>query len=153
MNGGRSEELEDRQADELGARYVAGETVVLRLPAKAEYVPVLRAVVGVVAGTLSFSYDEIVSLRVAVSEAFGLVMRHMPQGDPKRDSVGVRASFFIGNGELEIVLASTGSGYVDAESAGDVESQAVLESLVDAVSIGAVRSGERGISLVKYRSS
>ena len=37
----------------------AHDTIELRLPAKADYLPVLRATVGVIAGTMSFDYDKI----------------------------------------------------------------------------------------------
>ena len=137
----------------MGGPRSLGETVELLLPSKVEYVPVLRAVVGVVAGTLSFNYDEIIAIRVAVSEAFGLVLQHMQRGGRAGDSDGVKTSFVIGDDHLKVMLTAPGSGYEDAESAADVESRAVLESLVDSVEIGAERSGERVISLVKYRGS
>ena len=151
MTGGESEELENGRAEELGGRYVAGETVELLLPPKVEYVPVLRAVVGVVAGTLSFNYDEIIAIRVAVSEALGLVLRHIQREGLPGDSGGIKAGFVIGHDSLKVVLTAPGPGYVDTESAKDMESQAVLESLVDSVEIGVEGSGERVITLVKYR--
>ena len=48
------------------------DVVELRLPLKSEYVNVIRATVGVIAGTLDFTYDEVMQFRVALSEIFEL---------------------------------------------------------------------------------
>jgi anti-sigma regulatory factor (Ser/Thr protein kinase) len=144
-------ETENGDAEELDGQYVAGETVDLLLPARVEYIPVLRAVAGVVAGALSFSYDEIIALRVAVSEAFGLALRHTRGGGPNGGSEGIKVSFVIAVGHLEVVIAAPGVKFAEGENAEDVESRAVLESLVNSVTIGDGRSGERVISLVKHR--
>ena len=37
------------------------DTLVLRLPLKSDYLPVLRAALGVIAGSMSFTYDEVSS--------------------------------------------------------------------------------------------
>ena len=48
---------------------MANDVFELRLPPKSQYVSILRATVGVIAGNMSFNYDEIIQIRTAVSEA------------------------------------------------------------------------------------
>ncbi len=52
------------------------DLIELHLPPKAEYVPIVRALAGVIAGEMSFTYDEIVQIRVAVSELFEIGVRN-----------------------------------------------------------------------------
>lgn len=56
------------------------DTIELRLPLKPQYLPILRATTGVVAGVVGFNYDEIMQLRVAVSEVFDLALKHITLG-------------------------------------------------------------------------
>lgn len=56
------------------------DTIELRLPLKPQYLPILRATTGVVAGVVGFNYDEIMQLRVAVSEVFDLALKHVTPG-------------------------------------------------------------------------
>ena len=112
----------------------------------------LRATVAVVAGSMSFNYDEILQLRVAVSEAFGLAVRHLPEADTKGKSVDVKGRFVIGDDRLEVIVTCPRMERGDIESAEDVESRVVLESLVDSVAIGAETSDERVIRLVKFKT-
>ena len=42
------------------------DTVHLRLPVKPEYLAVLRATTGVIAGNMDFNYDEVMQIRVAM---------------------------------------------------------------------------------------
>ena len=51
------------------------DAIELRLPSRPEYLTLVRAAVGVIAGGMSFNYDEIIQLRVAVSEAVQMTMR------------------------------------------------------------------------------
>ena len=61
----------------------------MRLPPKPEYLSVLRAAIGVIAGDISFNYDEIIQLRVAVSEAFQMTIRQVPQEPQVSTAVGL----------------------------------------------------------------
>ncbi len=48
------------------------DVIELRLPLKLDYLNVIRATVGVIAGALDFTYDEVMQFRVALSEIFEL---------------------------------------------------------------------------------
>ena len=144
---------EGGHAQESRGEYLAGDVVEVRVPARTEFLTVLRAVVAVVAGGMSFNYDEIVQLRVAVSEAFGLAVRHMRRGDVSGETDGVTATFVMGAGGLEVVVTDPGFISGETESAEDAESRAVLESLMDSVELGAETSGQKVIRLAKHRLS
>ena len=58
------------------------DVIEVRLPLKADYLSVLRATVGVLAGEMSFNYDEIIQLRVAISEAFSMAVRWYTEAGP-----------------------------------------------------------------------
>ena len=141
----RGEEVEG--ADESTADRLDKDTVLLRLPAKSDYLPILRATVGVVAGVMSFTYDEIVQIRVAVSEAFELAARRAQEADPSESDRTVEARIIVGPTELE-VLVTPGP----LESTDQIESRAVIETLVDRVEFGVEAAGKRAIRLVKRKS-
>ncbi|MCH8993835.1 MAG: UDP-N-acetylglucosamine 1-carboxyvinyltransferase, partial [Chloroflexi bacterium] len=72
------------------------DVIQMRLPLKSEYLPVLRAAVGVIAGGMEFTYDEVMQLRVAISEVFDLAdylnacgARITGQGTPRITIEGV----------------------------------------------------------------
>ena len=127
---------------------LTGDVIRLRLPVRPEHLAVLRAVVGVVAGTMDFTYDVIMELRVAVSELFDRV------GDRLGDSVGPDApdltvELVIGEGRLEILVVPPpgGGDLLDGESG--EESRVLLESLMDKVD----RVEGNAVRMVKYRRS
>ena len=130
----------------------AGRSVELRLPATPEYLPVLRATAGVVAGNLSFNYDEILQIRVAVSEAFGLALDHArgPGESPEISSLTV--TFVVEPEALEILIAYPAAALKPAAGGDESESRAVIESLVDAVEYGVEPAGTRVIRMVKLKS-
>ena len=123
----------------------------VRLPSKDEYLPVIRAVVGVLAGGLSFNYDEVIQLRTAVAEAFDLILRRTLQGFPDAILPEITVRFTITPHTLEVSLPThledTGRQYFQEE----VESKALLESLVDEVELEGEAGGAPSIRLVKYR--
>ena len=130
---------------------LADNTVALRLPARSDYLSVLRATVGVVAGNMSFTYDELVQLRVAASEAFGLALKHLAQGHGSPEVSSVTVYLVVGAEALEVLVTDPGFRPGPVESAEEAESRAVLESLVDTVEFGVEAAGERVIRLVKRR--
>ena len=127
------------------------DEVEVRLPAKSEYLPVLRATVGVVAGIHSFNYDEIVHLRVAVSEAFELAIGHLIAGErvPGGDIVAVRLA--LRRDELEILVTGPEALSGGAEGVRGEESRALLESLLDVVDFTAGPGGQQIIRMVKRK--
>jgi serine/threonine-protein kinase RsbW len=78
--------------------------VVVRVPARAEFVRVLRGVVSTMAAQLALGYDEISDVRLAVDEACA----HVLAADPPGDWIEVRADI-VGD-RLEIVAASNSAG-------------------------------------------
>jgi anti-sigma regulatory factor (Ser/Thr protein kinase) len=150
-----SEEARGREADsstESTGDSLAGEPVELKLPPRAQYLPVLRATLGVVAGSMSFDYDEIMQLRVAVSEAFELAIEHVQaQRDPP-ENVSLSVTFVAYPDRLEITVMDPGAPSGAVESAEDVESKVVIESLLDSVEFGLLVSGSRVTRMVIRKS-
>ena len=142
---GRGEDVEE--ADESTTKRLDKDTVLMRLPAKSDYLPILRATVGVVAGVMSFTYDEIVQIRVAVSEAFELAAGQAQEEDSSEGDRTVEAQIMVGPTQLE-VLVSPGP----PESSDQIESRAVIESLVDKAEFGVETAGKRAIRLVKRKA-
>ena len=74
------------------AKSWTNDVIQLRLPLKPEYLTLLRAAVGVIAGTISFNYDEIMQLRAAVSEVFDLGVKSVSgkEGNSEHDELSIR---------------------------------------------------------------
>ena len=129
---------------------MAGDTIELKLPLKADYLAVLRASAGVIAGGLSMTYDQVMQLRVALSEVFELALRSADCGGTAPaadDSLTVR--FIVGPGTLEILVFGPDAytGYLDQEVGR--ESKALLESLMDEVCYGSGDGDANVLRLVK----
>ena len=108
------------------AEFLEGDTIKLELPLKREYLPVLRSTVGVVAGSLSFNYDEIVQLRIAASEVFDTAVRVAQEG---AGSLGDTLNIRLVRREAALDLHfEPAIGYRL-----DEESRALLQSLLDEV--------------------
>ena len=138
-------------SSDLSSSAATDNTVELRLPPKAEYIPVLRATLGVIAGTMPFNYDGIVQLRVAVSEAFAMAIRHIQQAGGHLESVVLGVRFAGDAARLEIVMSDPEASAAAAEAPDETESRAVIESLVDSAEFGAEVGGQSVIRLVKHR--
>ena len=112
------------------------DSIRLRLPLKSEYLPVLRMAAGVIAGVMTFNYDEIVQLRVAVSEAFSIAIRNIPgqMGSEQTDEVEFR--FTVSPDKLEVLVVSGANDIADLDKEDTEESRALLESLTDEVEFG-----------------
>ncbi len=115
---------------------VQRDSIRLRLPLKSEYLPVLRMATGVIAGVMTFNYDEIVQLRVAVSEAFSIAIRNIPgqMGPEQTDEVEFR--FTVSPDKLEVLVVSGANDIADLDKEDTEESRALLESLTDEVEFG-----------------
>ena len=109
------------------------DVIELRVPPKLEHQSVARAAIGVIAGGLSFNYDEIIQLRVAVSEAFEVMLRRVEKTDPEASPSEVTIRFITDPDSVEVLIPAWPSiaGYVATEE--DAESQALLESLMDEI--------------------
>jgi len=129
------------------------DTIELRLPLKPEYLPILRATTGIVAGVISFNFDEIMRLRVAVSEVFDLAIKHVTPGVRVSEVNELAIRFPVYPDKLEIVIIGP-KDYTSYLTTGEGrESLALLRSLVDEVEFGGEVAGRTVVHMVKYRSS
>ena len=127
------------------------DAIELRLPSRPEYLTLVRTAVGVIAGGMSFNYDEVIQLRVAVSEAVQMAMRRAAQERPASGPAELVVRFIVGPDQLAILIlvpeGSTGPFTVDE----DLEGMAVLKSLVDKVEAGGKTGGQHLIRMIKYK--
>ncbi len=127
------------------------DAIELRLPSRPEYLTLVRAAVGVIAGGMSFNYDEIIQLRVAVSEAVQMTMRTAARERPDSGPAELVVRFAVGPDQLAIlILVPEGlTGPIAVEQ--EVEGLAVLESLVDEVEAGDRTGDQHLIRMIKYK--
>ena len=151
MSDERAEGWANGRIDKSLNKPLATEIVEVKVPPRSKYLPVLRAAAGVVAGGMALNYDEILELRVAVSEAFDLVIRHIDDDDTINDTREIVTTFVIGPDRLEVLVEDPGYRPGAVDDSKETESRVVLESLVDAVEMGAEVRGHRVIRLVKSR--
>ena len=129
----------------------------LRLPLKPQYIQLARAAAGVIAGGMSFNYDEVVQVRLAVAETFELTRLRAQSSNPEAEGAEVLIRFTVAPNRLEILMPSvqeTGeeSG-AHATSPEELESAALLESLMDMVELHGDAAGNPVIRLIKYRAA
>lgn len=125
------------------------DVIEIRLPLKAAYLQVLRAAVGAIAGTMSFNYDEIMYLRVAVSEIFDSLIRHVTRGERLSKVNELVIRFAVQPDKMEILITPPPDYTCDLDSEENQESLALLKSLMDELEYVDEKVGFR---LVKYRS-
>ena len=118
----------------------------LHLPPKPEYLPVVRAAVGVIAGGMSFPYDEIMHLRVAVSEAFDLAVRRTNWESPNSAPSMLAISFTVAPERLEIVVSVSHDGVTTTATVEDEEGLALIKGLMDDIQVS---SGTLGVPLIR----
>ena len=128
------------------------DTIEVRIPPKAEYQSVVRAVVGVLAGGMSFTYNEIIQLRVAVIEAYQLAIRLVDAEGDLGGGLQLTVQFNLGGDLLEIIMPNPGSALAAVGVGEELESQAVMESLMDEVEVNRVPAGETLIRMTKRRT-
>ena len=117
----------------------------LRLPLKPEYLPVLRAT----AGVINYNYDEIMQIRVAVSEVFDQALRFVSQDKPDQEILELRVKFMVEEQHMELVITTPVDSGDRASRWLDEEGQAVIGSLMDKVELGPDNGTVR---MIKYRS-
>jgi len=89
------------------------DVIEVRLPPTPDYLPVLRATVGVLAGIMSFNYDEILQLRIAVAEAFNLTTRWAKKESEATNLDEVSMRFVVVADKIEILVTNR-LGYIGA---------------------------------------
>lgn len=130
-------------------RISASDVIEFRVPLKSEYSPVLRATTGVVAGVLSFNYDEVMQLRLAMSEIFDLAIEYLGRTSAAGE-MDVR--FLIHPDKMEILILGP-KGYTSPLNWGrGRETLALLQSLVDEIEFGAEIADRTLVHIVKHRS-
>ena len=129
---------------------MTNDVIELRLPPKTQFLPVLRAMIGVIAGGASFDYDQIIQLRTAVAEAFEIAIGCVSEGDdtPPREVV---VRFFISTGRVDVLVASSGEYRPPPGGEEGLEIQALLKSLVDEFEIGSGAAGTPIVRMAKYK--
>lgn len=132
---------------------MANDVFELRLPPKSQYVSILRATVGVIAGNMSFNYDEIIQIRTAVSEAFDLAIRYVAGRVPAAEVNELSFQFAMEDEKLEIMIPSPLDSLHPVLNEENEESQALLDSLVDELEFGSGAAGKPLIRMVKHMST
>lgn len=126
------------------------DIIELRLPLKPEYLPVPRAAIGVIAGGISFNYDEIIQLRTAVGEAFELTIRRGPQDPTAPTWAELIFRFVVEPGKIEVLIFNPANLTSRLAMEEEAESQALLESLLDEVEFSDGTGGKALIRMVKH---
>ncbi|ACU76016.1 putative anti-sigma regulatory factor, serine/threonine protein kinase [Catenulispora acidiphila DSM 44928] len=109
------------------------ETVVIQVPADADYLPIIRSASAHVATKLGCTLSEVADLRLAVDEACGLLLRHTVRDGDATDganSVGDLVCRFILEGSsLRAVLSRQARNVASPQS--DEFGWTILSALVD----------------------
>ncbi|UII56222.1 anti-sigma B factor RsbW [Cytobacillus spongiae] len=80
----------------------------MKIPAKPEYVGVIRLTISGIASRMGFSYDEIEDLKVATSEACTNAVQHAYQVDEKGEVV---LGFGLYKDKIEVMVADNGQSF------------------------------------------
>ncbi|WP_188207790.1 anti-sigma B factor RsbW [Alkalibacillus aidingensis] len=115
------------------------EFLEMKLPAKSEFVGVLRLTVSGIANRMGFSYEEIEDLKVAISEAITNAVDHAYY---EEDSGEVTVGFGMYEDRLEVMVADRG---------GSFDLQKVKEQIGpyhDGVPVENMREGGFGLFLI-----
>jgi len=127
------------------------DVIEIRLPRNSDYLPLLRATVGVLAGIMSFDYDEIIQLRVAVSDAFSLAARTAGHDSAVAGQDEISMQFLVAADKIEILIQNRPFiRRIDTEL--EMESCAFLESLMDEVAFGGEADNDPLISMTKHKT-
>ncbi|MDN4527293.1 anti-sigma B factor RsbW [Fictibacillus fluitans] len=138
----------------------ASDFIEMTVPAKTDYVGVVRLTISGIANRMGFAFDEIEDIKIAVSEACTNVVNHAYTDSEKGQ---IRIGCGVYDNRLEIMVVDHGKSfdYDDVnKSLGPVEGKSVeqlnegglglflIESLMDKVEI----SGEAGVivMMTKY---
>ena len=131
---------------------VLSDVIEIKLPPSSEYLAVVRAMIGVIAGNMSFNYDEVIQLRVAASEVFNLAMEWVSQDAAASATRELALQFIVEGNKLEILVPNQISYAVSLTGDEMVESRALLESLMDEVEFGGGANQEPMLRADKYNT-
>lgn len=141
-----------RNGTEKGAsaELALADVIEIKLPPTSEYLAVVRATIGVIAGNMSFNYDEVIQLRVAVSEVFNLTAEWISEDAEPLDTRELALRIIVDENKLEIVVPNQISHAISLTGDQMVESRALLESLMDEVEIGGEVGQDPLMRIAKY---
>lgn len=109
----------------------------MSIPAKPEYVGVVRLTVSGVANRLGFTYDEIEDMKIAVAEACTNVVDHAYQ-----EGGTMNVSFYLYPNRMEIIVADRGQSF-------DVDNLRDRLGPVDSTKpVGDLKEGGLGLFLI-----
>ncbi|WP_156292069.1 anti-sigma B factor RsbW [Oceanobacillus salinisoli] len=80
----------------------------MKIPAKAEFVGVIRLSLSGIANRMGFSYDDIEDLKIAVSEAITNAVTHAYQGQENGE---ITIGFGVYENRLEVMVADNGESF------------------------------------------
>ena len=128
-------------------------TLILSGTATATFADTIRATTTVVAGDWGFPYDQILQLRVAVSEMYDLVVAPDGSCTGGHGPCELSVRFSPGDAGIEIELsAGPIAAGPDTDDQSADERQALLASLVDDVFLSQRADGSLVVRIVKARS-
>lgn len=113
--------------------------VEMRVPAKPEYVGVIRLSVSGIASRMGFSYEDIEDLKVAISEALTNAVTHAYQDD---DGGEITLGFGVYENRLEVMVADHGGSFNLKEIKGGIGPYKNTESVEE------LREGGFGLFLI-----
>ncbi|PYZ92122.1 anti-sigma B factor RsbW [Salipaludibacillus keqinensis] len=106
------------------------DIIEMKVPAKPEYVGVVRLTVSGVANRLGYTYDDIEDIKIAVAEACTNVVNHAYEADQEDNDMHL--NFGVYEDRLELIVADRG-GAIDVEKLknerGPVNSGQAIEEL------------------------
>ncbi|MEY9929749.1 serine/threonine-protein kinase RsbW [Catenulispora sp. GP43] len=108
--------------------------VTIHVPARPEYVPILRAACGQLAPLLDCTLEEVVDLWLAVDEATGFLLRNCVAVSRGAEQDDLSATFVITGPGLRITLSRTADVSVRPDD--DDFGWAILTALVDSFTWG-----------------
>jgi len=111
----------------------------MRVPAKAEYVGVVRLSLSGIANRMGFSYEDIEDLKVAVSEAITNAVTHAYRDGEKGE---VTIGFGVYEDRLEVMVADHGGSFKLSDIKDGIGPQEETESIEN------VREGGFGLFLI-----
>ncbi|KAB7704813.1 anti-sigma B factor RsbW [Bacillus aerolatus] len=86
----------------------AFDYIEMKIPAKPEFVGVIRLTLSGVASRMGFTYDAIEDLKIATSEAITNAIQHAYSGDEKGEVV---VGFALYNKQLEVMVSDNGKSF------------------------------------------
>ncbi|SDO32082.1 anti-sigma B factor RsbW [Alkalicoccus daliensis] len=90
----------------------SSELIEMKVPARPEYVGVVRLTVSGIANRLGYSYDDIEDIKIAIAEACTNVVNHAYPDDTEQDSMHI--TFAVYEDRMELIVADQG-GAVDVD--------------------------------------